>query len=81
MRADKAPQPTDICISTLVLLHPCIAAFVSRSGAPFARVTYEKASHNSNTPDYTGRGNVTLFLQLAAEADLFVIWRIGSVIY
>ena len=29
------------------------------------------------TPDYTGRGNVTLFLDLAAKADLFVIWRIG----
>jgi hypothetical protein len=28
-------------------------------------------------PDYTGRGNVTLFLELAAAADLFVIWRIG----
>lgn len=28
-------------------------------------------------PDYSGRGNVTLFLQLAAQADLFVIWRIG----
>ena len=27
-----------------------------------------------------GRGNVTLFLQLAAEADLFVIWRIGPYI-
>ena len=31
-------------------------------------------------PDYSGRGNVTLFLQLAAEADLFVIWRIGPYI-
>jgi hypothetical protein len=30
-----------------------------------------------DTPDYTGRGNVTLFLELAAKADLFVIWRIG----
>ena len=27
--------------------------------------------------DYSGRGNVTLFLQLAKEADLFVIWRFG----
>ena len=32
------------------------------------------------TPDYTGRGNVTLFLELAAAADLFVIWRIGPYI-
>jgi beta-galactosidase len=31
-------------------------------------------------PDYSGRGNVTLFLQLAAEADLFVIWRLGPYI-
>jgi hypothetical protein len=31
-------------------------------------------------PDYSGRGNVTLFLQLAAQADLFVIWRIGPYI-
>ena len=28
-------------------------------------------------PDYTGRGNVTLFLELAAKHNLFVIWRIG----
>jgi hypothetical protein len=31
-------------------------------------------------PDYSGRGNVTLFLTLAAEADLFVIWRVGPYI-
>ena len=31
-------------------------------------------------PDYSGRGNVTLFLTLAAEADLFVIWRLGPYI-
>ena len=29
--------------------------------------------HTANTPDYTGRGNVTLFLELAAKADLFVV--------
>ena len=34
--------------------------------------------NRTKTPDYTGRGNVTLFLELAAKADLFVIWRIGS---
>ena len=33
-----------------------------------------------DTPDYSGRGNVTLFLELAAAADLFVIWRIGPYI-
>ena len=31
-------------------------------------------------PDYSGRGNVTLFLTLAAEADMFVIWRLGPYI-
>jgi len=36
--------------------------------------------NRTKDPDYTGRGNVTLFLQLAAEADLFVIWRIGPYI-
>lgn len=29
--------------------------------------------HTANNPDYTGRGNVTLFLELAAKADLFVV--------
>ena len=29
--------------------------------------------HTTNTPDYSGRGNVTLFLELAAKADLFVV--------
>lgn len=33
-----------------------------------------------SAPDYSGRGNVTLFLELAAAADLFVIWRIGPYI-
>ena len=33
--------------------------------------------HNAGTADYSGRGNVTLFLELAAKADLFVIWRLG----
>ena len=36
--------------------------------------------HNAGTADYSGRGNVTLFLELAAKADLFVIWRIGPYI-
>ena len=31
-------------------------------------------------PDYAGRGNVTLLLQLAKEHNLFVIWRIGPYI-
>ena len=31
-------------------------------------------------PDYSGRFNVSLFLTLAAQADLFVIWRIGPYI-
>ena len=35
---------------------------------------------NAHTPDYTNRGNVTLFLELAAKNDLFVIWRIGPYI-
>ena len=35
---------------------------------------------NAHTPDYTDRGNVTLFLELAAKNDLFVIWRIGPYI-
>jgi hypothetical protein len=38
------------------------------------------SSADRAAPDYSGRGNVTLFLQLAAEADLFVIWRIGPYI-
>ena len=33
-----------------------------------------------DSPDYSGRGNVTLFLELAARADLFVIWRVGPYI-
>ena len=33
--------------------------------------------HNNKLADYTGRGNVTYFLQLAQAYDLFVIWRIG----
>jgi beta-galactosidase len=37
-------------------------------------------SWSAKTPDYTERGNVTLFLELAAKADLFVIWRIGPYI-
>eukprot|EP00037_Helgoeca_nana_P005901 m.54951 g.54951 ORF g.54951 m.54951 type:complete len:189 (-) comp16836_c0_seq1:1703-2269(-) len=34
-------------------------------------------AHNNKTVDYTGRGNVTYFLELAEAHDLFVIWRIG----
>jgi hypothetical protein len=34
--------------------------------------------HTANTPDYTGRGNVTLFLELAAKADLFVVRELCS---
>lgn len=35
--------------------------------------------HTANTPDYTGRGNVTLFLELAAKADLFVVRPIDRI--
>ena len=38
------------------------------------------SSADRTHPDYSGRGNVTQFLQLAAEADMFVIWRIGPYI-
>ena len=34
----------------------------------------------AGTYDYTGRGNVTLFLQAAKDANLFVIWRFGPYI-
>lgn len=37
-------------------------------------------TYNNKTADYTGRGNVTYFLDLAAAYDLFVIWRIGPYI-
>ena len=30
--------------------------------------------------DYSGRGNVTAFLQAAKDANLFVIWRFGPYI-
>lgn len=36
--------------------------------------------HKAGVYDYTGRGNVTYFLDLAAQHDLFVIWRIGPYI-
>jgi beta-galactosidase len=32
---------------------------------------------NASAYDYTGSGNVALFLQLAAQHNLFVIWRFG----
>ena len=36
--------------------------------------------HTNKAYDYTGRGNVTYFIDLAAQHDLFVIWRIGPYI-
>lgn len=39
-----------------------------------------KTTDDRDHPDYSGRGNVTLFLQLAADADMFVIWRLGPYI-
>jgi beta-galactosidase GanA len=39
-----------------------------------------RSAADRTSPDYSGRGNVTLFLELAAAADLFVIWRIGPYI-
>jgi len=38
------------------------------------------AMHNASQYDYSGRGNVSYFLDLAAQHDLFVIWRLGPYI-
>jgi hypothetical protein len=37
----------------------------------------ELSDYTDGKYDYTGRGNVTAFLQAAKEANLFVIWRFG----
>jgi beta-galactosidase GanA len=39
-----------------------------------------RTEDQATKPDYEGRGNVTSFLELAAAADLFVIWRLGPYI-
>ena len=40
----------------------------------------ELADYNNGRYDYSGRGNVTTFLQAAQDANLFVIWRFGPYI-
>ena len=38
----------------------------------------ELSDYTSGKYDYSGRGNVTAFLQAAKDANLFVIWRFGG---
>eukprot|EP01052_Picozoa_sp_SAG31_P034066 SAG31_NODE_3926_length_3746_cov_1.757609_3_plen_741_part_00 len=40
----------------------------------------ELADYTESRYDYSGRGNVTAFLQAAKDANLFVIWRFGPYI-
>lgn len=40
----------------------------------------ELSDYTEGKYDYTGRGNVTAFLQAAKDANLFVIWRFGPYI-
>jgi hypothetical protein len=40
----------------------------------------ELADYTAGKYDYSGRGNVTQFLQAAKDANLFVIWRFGPYI-
>ena len=64
-------------------VNACVAVGSGRYGAVRRGRSWNfhvRTADDRATPDYSGRGNVTLFLQLAAAADLFVIWRLGPYI-